>query len=157
MNDEEPEKLYTRRNSLRLQGFDYSSRRVYFVTVTVQNRRTLFYNRELAKAVVDCLTDLREKMQFNLYCYCLMPDHFHALIGIGKSNVELGKICGAFKSLTTRIYWKYGQGQLWQRGFYDHIVRNEADFAECLKYIKNNPAKKDLENWEFVGRVDYLQ
>ncbi|MGI8640268.1 MAG: REP-associated tyrosine transposase [Pyrinomonadaceae bacterium] len=153
--DEKSDELYTRKDSLRLQDFDYASRRVYFITINVLNRRTLFYNKEFAKAVIDCLIDLREKMKFNLYCYCLMPDHFHALIGIGEFEKDLGKICGAFKSLTTRIYWKYGKGQLWQRGYYDHIIRNETDFFECLKYIKENPLKKNLENWEFVGRVDY--
>ena len=153
----ENDEKYTRKNSLRLKDFDYSASRVYFVTIVVLKRRTLFYNKEFAGEVVDCLLDLREKMKFNLYGYCLMPDHFHGLIGIGESEKDLGKICGAFKSLTTRIYWKYGQGQLWQRGFYDHIIRNETDFFECLKYTKENPAKKNLENWKFVGRVDYLR
>ena len=60
-------------------------------------------------------------------------------------------------SLTTRIYWQYGKGSLWQRGYHDHFVRNEEDFFECLKYIKENPLKKNLENWQFVGRVDYLR
>jgi len=159
MNDpnEKNEELYTRKNSLRLQGFDYSSRRVYFITINVEGRRTLFYNKEFAKEVIDCLLALREKMKFNLYCYCLMPEHFHALIGTGESEKELGKLCGAFKSLTTRIFWKYGKGTLWQSKFYDHIVRNETDFTECVKYIKNNPSKRNLENWEWVGRVDYLE
>jgi putative transposase len=148
--------LYTRKNSLRLEGFDYSSRRVYFVTIVVEGRRTLFYNKEFAAEVVNCLLDLRKDIKFNLYGYCLMPNHFHALIGIGESEKELGEICGAFKSLTTRIYWKYGKGKLWQRSFNDHIIRNETDFFECLKYTKENPKKANLEDWEFVGRVDYL-
>jgi putative transposase len=154
MNDDE---TYTRKNSLRLNGFDYSASRVYFVTIVVSERKNLFYKREFAKEVVDCLLNLRIKMQFNLYGYCLMPNHLHALIGIGECEKDLGKICGAFKSLTTRIYWKYGDGTLWQRGYHDHIVRNETDFFECLKYTKENPLKKNLENWEFVGRVDYLR
>lgn len=153
----ENDEKYTRKNSLRLKDFDYSSRRVYFVTIIVEGRKTLFYNKEFGKEVVDCLLNLREEMKFNLYGYCLMPNHLHALIGIGDSEKDLGKICGAFKSLTTRIYWKYGKGKLWQRGFHDHIVRNETDFFECLKYTKENPTKKNLENWEFVGRVDYLR
>jgi REP-associated tyrosine transposase len=153
MDDE----LYTRKDSLRLKGFDYSSRRVYFVTIVVTERRKLFYNRQFAKSVIDCLLSLREKMKFNLCAYCLMPDHFHALIGIGEFEKDLGKICGAFKSLTTRIYWKYDKGALWQCGYHDHIIRNEEDFSECLNYIKENPSKKNLENWEFVGRVDYLR
>lgn len=156
-NDKKIDDFYSRKNSLRLKGFDYSAHRVYFVTINVRERRTLFYNKEFASEVVECLLNLRESENFNLYCYCLMPDHFHALIGIGESKKDLSGICGAFKSLTTRIYWKYGKGQLWQRGFYDHIVRNETDFFDCLKYVKNNPAKKNLENWEFVGRVDLLR
>jgi len=154
MNDDE---IYTRKNSLRLKDFDYSANRVYFVTIVVSERRPLFYNKELAQEVVDCLLNLRRQMKFNLYGYCLMPNHLHALIGMGECEKELGKICGAFKSLTTRIYWKYGDGTLWQRGYHDHIIRNETDFFECLKYTKENPLKKNLENWKFVGRVDYLR
>jgi len=151
------EKLYTRKNSLRLEHFDCASCRVYFVTIVVSNRRTLFYNREFAKAIVECLLNLRERVKFNFYGYCLMPDHFHALIRAGESNKTLGQICGAFKSISTRVYWKIGKGQLWQRGYHDHIIRNETDFFECLKYIKENPLKKNLNDWEFVGRVDYLK
>lgn len=151
------DELYTRKDSLRLRGFDYSARRVYFVTIVVSERRKLFFNEEFAQPVINCLLTLREKMNFNLYGYCLMPDHFHALTGIGESEKDLGKICGAFKSLTTRIYWKYGTGNLWQRGYHDHIIRNEEDFFECLKYIRENPAKKNLVDWKFIGRVDYLR
>lgn len=154
MTDED---FYTRKNSLRLKDFDYSSSRIYFITIVVEDRRALFYNKDFAKETIECLLHLREEMKFNLYGYCLMPNHLHALIGIGECEKDLGKICGAFKSLTTRIYWKYGKGTLWQRGFYDHIIRNETDFFECLKYTKENPSEKNLENWEFVGRVDYLR
>lgn len=147
----------TRKNSLRLKDFDYSNERVYFVTVVTEGRRKLFYEKEFAKQIIDCLLELRDSMKFNLYGYCLMPDHFHGLIGIGESNVALGRICGAFKSLTTRVYWDYGDGKLWQRGYHDHIIRNEEDFFDCLKYTKENPSKANLEDWEFVGRVDYLR
>jgi len=95
-------------------------------------------------------------MKFNVYGYCLMPDHFHGLIGIGDAETKLGRICGAFKSLTTKVYWGHGEGDLWQRGYHDHIVRNEEDFFECLKYIKQNPLDKGLKDWKFVGRIDYL-
>ena len=147
----------TRKNSLRLKDFDYSNERVYFVTIVVKTRRKLFYKEEFARQVIDCILGLRDSIKFNLYGYCLMPDHFHGLIGIGESEVKLGRIIGAFKSLTTRIYWNYGDGKLWQRGYHDHIIRNEEDFFDCLKYTKENPSKANLEDWEFVGRVDYLR
>src|SRR5215510_15946507 len=103
-NDDE--KTYTRHNSLRLPAFDYSSRGVYFVTIVVSERRPLFNDKFLAQSTIDCLLNLRKQFGFCLFSYCLMPDHFHALIGPGQSGRTLGQICGAFKSLSTRAYWK---------------------------------------------------
>lgn len=156
MNDD----TYTRKNSLRLQGFDYAATRAYFVTIVVSERKSVFLNRAFAKATVNCLKALRNQLKFNLYVYCLMPDHFHAIIGIGKSGRTLGEICGAFKSISNRIYWQYGKGRLWQRQFYDHIIRNEEDFFESLEYIRLNPVRKNLVkkavDWEFTEIVDTL-
>ena len=154
------DELYQRRNSLRLRGFNYAAQRIYFVTIVVTERRKVFLDRRLAQAAVDCLLDLRQQMRFNLYCYCLMPDHFHALIGAGDSGKSLSEICGAFKSLTTRAYWQWYRGKLWQRQFFDHIIRNEQDFFETLEYIKLNPVRKGLARtvaeWPYTGQVDEL-
>lgn len=149
-----------RKNSLRLEGFDYSARRAYFVTIVANDRKAFFNNKKFAAEVIEILLDLRRKMNFNLYVYCLMPNHFHAIIGCGDSNKSLGEICGAFKSLTNRAFWKYGTGKLWQRQFFDHIIRNETDFFETINYVKQNPVRKNLvekwEDWEFTGRVDFI-
>src|SRR5207248_9003877 len=69
--------LRTRKDTLRLRGFDYSLRRVYFVTIVTLNRRKTFLNTAIARATLDCLHQLRDKRSFNVYQYCLMPDHFH--------------------------------------------------------------------------------
>ena len=151
-------KTRSRHDSLRLSGFDYAARRVYFVTIVVSQRRNLFLDRNLADGVINCLLELRLKIGFNLYVYCLMPDHFHALIGIGESNKSLAEICGAFKSLSTRVYWQGYEGRLWQRQFFDHIIRNEKEFFETSEYIRRNPVRKGLvktaEEWPCSGSVD---
>ena len=161
MKSNSPLDSYTRRDSLRLRGFDYTSRRIYFVTVVTTQQRRLFYDTRLAAATVQCLRDLRVKMDFRLYVYCLMPDHLHALIGLGESARSLGDACGAFKSLSTREFWRWHEGKLWQRQFFDHIIRNEEDFFETVEYIKLNPVRKKLverwEEWPYTGRIDYLQ
>ena len=145
---------YTRRNSLRLTGFDYSSKRYYFVTFVTLDRRKLFYEPALAKATLECLSELRTKMGFRVYSYCPMPDHFHGLFGLADSGKTLREICGAFKSLSTREYWRWHQGKLWQRQFFDHIIRNETDLAETLQYIELNPARDGLLDWPYVGHMD---
>jgi REP element-mobilizing transposase RayT len=153
-------KTHTRRHSLRLRGFDYAARQIYFVTIVVNERKYVFLNKEIAHAVLGCLFDLRQRMRFCLYCYCLMPDHIHLLVGPGNSNKTLGQICGAFKSLSTRVYWQWERGRLWQRQYFDHIIRNEEDFIESMEYIRMNPVRKTLvrnpEEWPFTGNLDEL-
>jgi putative transposase len=153
-------KTFTRKASIRLRDFDYRSNKVYFVTIVVKDRRKAFLNQEFAEESIRCLLNLREDFRFWVFSYCFMPDHFHGLISPGNSEKSLGEICGAFKSLTTRISWKWYQGRLWQRQYYDHIIRNEDDFFDCLEYIKLNPVKAGLvnrpEDWKWTGRCDYL-
>jgi putative transposase len=139
----------TRKNSLRLQGFDYASRRSNFVTIITEQRQTFFNDARIAEATVEVLLELREKYLFNLYSFCLMPDHFHALMGIGDSEMKLGRICGDFKRLSTKEFWRFYDGKLWQRQFFDHVIRNETDFLETVDYIRQNPVEAKLvENWK---------
>ena len=151
-----PDGGYTRRNSLRLSGFDYAARRLYFVTIVALNRQRVFLDSRLAEATIRCLSDLKQSWRFLVYSYCLMPDHFHGIVGLGESGKTLGQICGAFKSLSTRRYWQWYEGRLWQRQFFDHIVRNDEDLCETLEYIELNPVRDGLMNWLYVGHLDLM-
>ncbi len=158
MPEEKVEDWQIRKNSLRLKGFDYSARRSNFVTIVTEHRQTFFKDERIAEAAVEVLLNLREKYKFNLYSYCLMPDHFHALIGIGDSEMSLSRICGDFKSLSTRAFWQFYDGKLWQRQFFDHVIRNEQDFLETVEYIRENPVKAklaaDWKDWKYAGEPD---
>lgn len=117
-----------------------------------------FTDQAVAQSTIEALLEVHRDYGFNLYSYTLMPDHFHALIGIGKTEMTLGRICGYFKSLSTRRFWRVGEGKLWQRQFFDHVIRNEVDFWETVDYIRNNPVKKNLckrwEDWAYYGEPD---
>ena len=74
--------------------------------------------------------------------YVIMPNHIHMLLNIraggdGTPPLRVYDIIGRLKSYTT---YKYGQ-PLWQRSFWDHVIRNRADYDEIYKYIEENPAK----------------
>ena len=152
---------YTRRDSIRLRGFDYSWPRIYFVTIVAHDRQAKFRDERVAIATIETLRKLRKNFRFNVYVYCLMPDHFHGLIGPGESGRTLGGLCGAFKSLSTREYWNWYDGKLWQRQFFDHIIRNHQDFEETLEYIRMNPVRRGLvkhpEAWPYTEQLDYLR
>ena len=158
MPKEKVEDWQFRKNSLRLKNFDYAARHSNFVTIVTEHRQTFFTDERIANAAIEVLLNLRLKYRFNLYSYCLMPDHFHALIGIGESGITLGRICGDFKSLSTREFWKFSDGKLWQKQFFDHIIRNEQDFLETVEYIRENPVAAklaaDWKDWKYKGEPD---
>ena len=69
--------------------------------------------------------------------------------GIAPTTKTIGDIMNAFKSITTVEYirgvknsgWKPFDGKLWQRNYYEHIIRNEKSYETISEYILNNPAK----------------
>ena len=78
-----------------------------------------------------------------------MPNHIHLLLfiynnGTGNPSPTVGNIIGWFKYNTTKSVneeYKSAGNKLWQRSFYDHIIRDEKDYMEKLNYILSNPLK----------------
>ena len=65
----------------------------------------------------------------------------------------MGDVVGAYKSLTTVEYvrgvktmgWQAFHGRLWQRNYYEHVIRNETSLGRIREYIINNPRQWDLD------------
>lgn len=99
-----------------------------------------------------------------LHEYVVMPNHFHGIIefvgaipcgcpeNLGQPQgiaPTVGDIMSAFKSLSTNAYiqnvkqnnWPPFAGKLWQRNYYEHIIRDEDEYLKISEYIQNNPLK----------------
>jgi putative transposase len=81
-----------------------------------------------------------------------MPNHLHWLLHIKGS---LSEQVQRFKSYSTRLAWQEGlEGTLWQRSFYDHLVRSPSALHSIAEYILDNPVRAGLversERWPFV-------
>jgi REP element-mobilizing transposase RayT len=73
---------------------------------------------------------------------CLMPDHLHWLIADAK---EMIPCVGRLKSYSTTVAWQQGHnGRLWQRSFWDHVLRKDEDLSRVAQYIIANPVRKGL-------------
>ena len=87
--------------------------------------------------------------------YVIMPNHLHAIIALhrrsgGGGTPPLQKIIGQLKSFTTKKYNEINGIKgliLWQRSFYDHIIRNEKDYRRIWNYIDTNPAKWEEDRY----------
>ena len=100
---------------------------------------------QIVKHQFETMNGLYENIKVNHYV--IMPNHIHFIIEIkyGRSgtpaptraNAIIPKYVSTFKRFTN----KNSGIELWQRSYYDHIIRNEADYIEKLNYILTNPAK----------------
>ena len=157
------------RKSIRLKNYDYSSNGYYFVTICTQNREKLFGEIVGAtlcgrpnnpdKLIVKWLLELENKFKgVKIDEYIVMPNHIHFIIKrtgdhTGSTGDHTGSplryIIGWFKTMTTNEYIagvKNGRfmpfkGRLWQRNYYEHIIRNYDDYINIADYIQNNPLK----------------
>ena len=77
--------------------------------------------------------------------YIIMPNHIHLIIKIKeKTNINVGDIICTYKSITTKRCNKKNKikgKQIWQRNYYEHVIRNEKEYYKILEYMNNNPIR----------------
>src|SRR6476619_7653577 len=131
------------RRSIRLKGYDYSQAGAYFVTICINQRRSLLgticegimYPSIAAEMVQKVWDEIPLYYQgIEIDAFVLMPNHIHGIIMIEpNTSLKLGDVVHRFKSLTTAKY-RHGvyhqefpafEKRLWQRDYYEHIIRNE--------------------------------
>lgn len=66
-----------------------------------------------------------------------MPDHLHIIFELQAGSPPLGRVIGGWKAEVSRQIGK----SIWQRSFYDHIIRGVQDYEEIWKYIEDNPRR----------------
>ena len=138
------------RKRLRINNYDYSKENMYFITICIKNRRELLgkinskNHMKLAYKgnVVEKYIDLIEKTYGNVLIdeYVIMPNHIHMIILINnKTEITISRIIKQYKTLVSkRIAYS-----IWQKSFYDHIIRNEEEYLKIKEYIQNN-----VQNWK---------
>ncbi|MBM2826887.1 MAG: hypothetical protein HW403_951 [Dehalococcoidia bacterium] len=159
-----------RRRSIRLPGYDYSQVGAYFVTVCTYKRAVLFDDPRYQGIVTRTWCDLPNHYpQIVLDVYVVMPSHIHGIVlikdddpvGAGfkpapttvgrasTSNIKhhgLPEIVRAFKTFSAHkinVLRRSPGVPLWQRNYYEHVVRDEAELNRIREYINGNPLRWD--------------
>ena len=159
------ERELPRRRNIRLKEYDYSQPGYYFVTICTHQKQALFSSlvgaHLCARQPVEThllsawLYELEQKYPGVLVdCWAVMPDHLHIILAItgAHTGAPLPEIIKWYKTQTTNAYiQKVRRGELppfqkhiWQRGYYDHVIRNDSDLSDTRQYILNNPLKRIL-------------
>ena len=152
---------YTRKNSLRLQGYDYSKPGTYFITICAKNGEMMFGEVKKAcmvlneyGAVVKTILERTNQCYSNLTleAYAIMPNHIHLLIRIpaGEHQTIAGKPCNAviptFVRTMKTLVTKQLQFSPWQ-GSYNDVARADSRYDIIKRYIENNPATWDRDRY----------
>ena len=171
------------RRSIRLTGYEYRQAGAYFVTICTHNRAPLFGEIQGDEMRLNDVGKIAEKVwqgipdhfdNVDIDAYIVMPNHVHGIITITHTHVgarhasplqrphqsskrSLGTIVGSYKSAVTKqINQRRGTpgSPVWQRNYYEHIIRNESALHDIRHYIIHNPAKwaEDTENPERLSR-----
>lgn len=143
-----------KRKRQRLAGYDYATPNHYFVTICTHQKRRIFGHpfrlNEFGKLAESALLDIPNHFAgVTVDKYAIMPNHVHAIVVIGGGVSEracpfptLSSVVGAYKSAVSRkIHEAKPEISVWQKSFYDHIIRNEKEYLDDWRYIDNNPAK----------------
>ena len=141
------------RKNIRLESWDYSNHAYYHVTICTHQKQPWLSHidsrtYEVMLTDIGTCVDEAIKQSCSRYpcarvkTYVIMPNHVHTLIAIEEHDVSLGRFIGFMKSTSTRNARKIYPGiELWQRNYYDHILRGDEDYHATWKYIAENPMK----------------
>ena len=144
------------RKATRLRSHDYATPGAYFVTVCAARRGSVFGQLHGEKVVLNAvgaivatqLTGVTGRLDgTELGAWIVMPDHLHAIVILAGMNQQLGSVVGAVKSGAARESREHGcASPLWQRGYYDHVVRDDADLERVREYITTNPVRASMRH-----------
>lgn len=148
------------RKRIRIENYDYATAGAYFVTVCTANKERIFWDNVGADIIrpqnvpLSRIGEIVKKSILQIPAhygnilvdkYCVMPNHLHLILRIEANDngrmisaPTLSTVVGSMKRWTSR---KAGK-PIWQKSFYDHVIRNQHDYDEIWQYIDNNPA-----NW----------
>ena len=130
---------------------------LYFVTLCTRDRR-----RQLAdKAAHSALIGYGQKgidRGFALGRYVIMPDHIHLSVS-GGDDFDLGIWIRGLKRVVAAAV--SGGGSIWQRGFFDHVIRSSESYSQKWEYVRDNPVRAGLvqeaDEWPFQGELVQIE
>ncbi len=148
-----------KRKKNRLKNYDYSSCGAYFITICTLGRKNYFWKNVGAiidrpqnvalspygKIVDEAIQNISSAYStLSLESYVIMPNHIHILLQVCADEYGRPLVAPTMSRVVKQlkgIVSKQVGISIWQKSFYDHIIRNREDYEEHLRYIYENPMR----------------
>ena len=155
-----------KRKTTRLEGADYNRNQAVFLTICTKERKCILSRivgtgvldgpqieltkyGQIADKYIHQLNDFYDDL--SVESYVIMPNHIHLLLQI-HGGADGRSLIAPTISTVVRLMKSAASHEagfaLWQKGFYDHVIRSDADYLDCWQYIEGNPGKREEKHYE---------
>jgi REP element-mobilizing transposase RayT len=126
---------------------------VYFVTLCTAKRCKVLANERVHLALRN-YANVGTARGYAVGRYVVMPDHIHLFV-CGIDDFVLGTWVAGLKRVVAAAVT--GGRSIWQRGFFDHVIRSNESYSEKWNYVQQNPVRAglvaDADEWPFQGEI----
>ena len=142
---------------------------IYFITTCTYRRDAILANDRVAEILIAEWQSARERHGWAVGRYVIMPDHVHFFCAPEYDAKTLPEFVGAWKRWTSRRVHALDQPgtaspatarPVWQREFFDHVLRSSESYSEKWNYVRNNPVRAGLvqsaDEWQHAGELERL-
>ncbi len=135
---------------------------IFFITTNTYGRREILADDRTASILIEEWKSASARHGWYVGQYTIMPDHVHFFCSAGGHGRSLSEFMKSWKEWTSkRIKRECGiEGSIWQREFFDHLIRNEASYAQKKDYVFNNPVRaglvKNADEWKWKGEIELI-
>jgi REP element-mobilizing transposase RayT len=125
-------------------GRTFATGSLYFVTFCTHGRQRILAKEEIHAAFIAFAKRAESNFNIAVGSYVIMPDHVHLFVR-GVNNFRLGTWIGALKqALAKAAHLSRGKGQIWEEGFFDHVLRSDESYPQKWNYVRENPVRAEL-------------
>jgi REP element-mobilizing transposase RayT len=130
---------------------------VFFVTFCTHQRRKLLASDTVHAAFVAFASQANPRHNIAVGRYVIMPDHVHLFVR-GPDDFQLGRWIGILKQTLGKEIEQAGTSSpIWQRGFFDHVLRSDESYSQKWNYVRENPVRAGLVtnagDWPYSGEI----
>jgi putative transposase len=127
---------------------------VYFVTFCTLHRRRIDDLRSVQKIFQGYANRAFDEFNVAVGRYVIMPDHIHLFVSGGPDFILTRWVGGLKRAIAVALNTS---NELWQPGFFDHVLRNDESYGEKWLYVRDNPVRARLvpypEDWPYQGEI----
>ena len=139
----------------------FPSNPFFFVTACTYGRRRLLAADDIHITFLRFSQRAYDEQGIAIGRYVIMPDHIHLFV-CGPDDFELGRWMGMLKqcmekTIASPTGRRLQKTPLWQRGFFDHVLRSDESYSQKWNYIRENPVRAGFvtaaDDWPYAGEI----